>query len=297
MIAREHIGARIIFRKGAAIPAPPVPVPAGWLAARYSLVSSGTELRRLVGTANGGDHPAGYMTVVGPPGGEQRLVPVPHGAAAKPDDQRSLPIPAATRPEHVAVARFQVMAALGLERWTSYCLAHEAVVVVGGGPVAVGCVLELKRLGVAHVLVVTCHPQPAVADLPDVTVVTQSPPGDPTHSVVIDCTGRSAQALEMVAPGGLLGLLGTAADEADLSSAAVHRRGVAVVGMHELAGHSNESRQAMFQTVLQLVTIAIDIDARRGWFATVPGEQAGRFYAALVSAQRPTPPFAILEWS
>lgn len=296
MIMPTSVGARIIFRRGAATLAPPVPAPPGWSAARYSVVSPGTELRRLADTASGDDHAAGYMTVVCSPGGGQWLAPVPHGAAAQPDDYRALPIPVAARPEHVAVARFQVMAALGLGRWASHCRAQEAVVVVGGGPVAVGCVLELKRLGVAHVVAVTRHPQPAVADLPDVTVASR-PPGGATHPVIIDCTGHAARALEMAAPGGLLGLLGTPADEADLSSAAVHRRGAAVVGMHELAGHSDESRQAMFQPVLQWVTTTVDIDAAPGWFTMIPGEQAGPFYAALASAKRPIPPFVILEWS
>lgn len=295
MITPGFVGARIIFRRGAAILAPPVPVPTGWSAAQYSVVSPGTELRRLCATASGDDHAAGYMTVIGSRGGGQRLAPVPHGAAASPDDRRALPIPQATRPEHVAVARFQVMAALGLDRWTSHCRAQEPVVVVGGGPVALGCVLELKRIGVAHVVAVTRHPQPAAATLPDVTVLTESPAG--TQPVVIDCTGRSARALAMVAPGGLLGLLGTPADETDLSSAAVHRRGAAVVGMHELAGHSNRSRRAMFQTVLHWVATTIDIDAAPGWFATIPGEQAATFYATLASATRPTAPFVILEWS
>ncbi len=296
MTGRQHVGARVIFRRGAATIAPPTTVPSGWSAARYSVVSPGTELRRLAATATGDDHAAGYMTVIGTSGGEQWTVPVPHGAAARPDDHRALPIPAATRPEHVAIARFQVMAALGLHRWASHCRAQEAVVVVGGGPVAVGCVLELKRLGAAHVVAVTRHPQPAAADLPHVSVVTQ-PAGNAEHPVVIDCTGHPAQALEIAAPGGLLGLLGTPTDEARLSPAAVHRRGVAVVGMHELAAHPDESRRAMFQTVLQWVTTTVDIHAVPDWFTTMRGEQSDQFYTALVSAQRPRPPFVILEWS
>jgi threonine dehydrogenase-like Zn-dependent dehydrogenase len=294
MITPEPVGARIIFQRGVATLAPPVPVPMGWSAARYSVVSPGTELRRLLATARGDDHAAGYMTVVDSPDGGQRLVPVPHGAAASPDDHRALPIPQATQPEHVAVARFQVMAALGLDRWRSHCRTPDSVVVVGGGPVALGCVLELKRIGVAHVVTVTRHPRPAAADLQDVTVLTEPPGG--TQLVVIDCTGRPASAFAMVAPGGFLGLLGTPDDEADLSSAAVHRRGAAVVGMHELAGHY-ESRRAWFQTVLRWVTTAIEIDAVRGWFTMIPGEQAGSFYAALASPQRPNPPFVVLEWS
>jgi hypothetical protein len=50
------------------------------------------------------------------------LAPVPHGAATCPDDTRALRVPAGAAVEHVAVARFQLMAALGLARcrpcWT-----------------------------------------------------------------------------------------------------------------------------------------------------------------------------------
>ncbi|MDG4763322.1 hypothetical protein O7632_04245 [Solwaraspora sp. WMMD406] len=296
MISLEGVGARIIFRRGVATLAPPVPAQPGWFAARYSVVSPGTELRHLLATASGDDHAAGYMTVVDSPDGEQRLTPVPHGAAAEPDDHRALPIPQATRPEHVAVARFQVMAALGLCRWASYYRAPEPVVVVGGGPVALGCVLELKRRGVARVVGVTRHPQPAAAALPDVTMLDEAP-GAATQSFVIDCTGRSARALALVAPGGFLGLLGTPADEGDLSSAVVHRRGAAVVGMHELAGHSDQARQAAFETVLRWVTTTVDVDAVPDWFTRIPGERAGSFYAALASGRRPTAAFVILEWS
>ncbi|RFS40942.1 hypothetical protein D0Q02_30200 [Micromonospora craniellae] len=133
-----------------------------------------------------------------------------------------------------------------------------------------------------------------MVELPQVTVVSQPPNG--TFQLVIDCTGRSAQALDVVAPGGSVGLLGTPRDETSLPSAVFHRRGVAIVGMHELAGHPDELRQEMFRTVLRWVARTVDIDGMPGWFDTIPGDRTGPFYAALTSRQRPTPPFVILEW-
>ncbi|MFY1633564.1 hypothetical protein ACN27F_09820 [Solwaraspora sp. WMMB335] len=296
MIDPKGIGARIIFRRGTATVVPRVPARQGWLAARYSVVSPGTELRHLLATADEDDHAAGYMTVTDSLDGGQLLTPVPHGADAQPDDHRALPIPPGTRPEHVAVARFQLIAALGLRRWMSDNRVSEPVVVIGGGPVALGCVLELKRRGVAQVVAVTRHPRPAAAVIPDVTMLTE-PPGVATQTFVIDCTGRPTRALAMVTPGGLLGLLGTPGDAADLSSAAVHRQGVAVVGMHELAGHSDQARRSAFETVLGWVGDTVDIDAVPRWFARFPGERAGPFYAALAGNRRGTAPFVILEWS
>ncbi|MFI6162580.1 hypothetical protein ACIA59_21855 [Micromonospora haikouensis] len=236
------------------------------------------------------------MTVVDSLDGEKRLAPVPHGAAARSDDHRALPIPQATRPEHVAVARFQVMAALGLGCWMSHYRPPEPAVVVGGGPVALGCILELKNRGVARVVMVTRHPQPAAAVLPGVAILADSP-GAETQSFVIDCTGRAGRAFAMVAPGGFLGLLGTSDGEEALSATAVHRRGAAVVGMHELAGHCDRARQAAFAAVLRKVTTTVDIDSVKGWFNRIPGEQAVPLYAALASSRRPTAPFVVLEWS
>ncbi|CUU60609.1 Threonine dehydrogenase [Parafrankia irregularis] len=296
MTRSTHAGARILFRRGAAVVVPPVSVPPGWSTACYSVVSPGTELRRLAATVNGADHEAGYMTIVGRPSGDQLLIPVPHGAAAAPRDPRGLPVPQGARAEHVAAARFQVMAALGLDSWVAHCRTHRTVLVLGGGPVAVGCALELARLGVAQVEVVTQHPRPALATLPGVTVLAE-PPRAASQPIVIDCTGRAAQALTLTAPGGLLGLLGTPATEADLSAAAVHRHGAVVAGMHELAGHDGEMRRAMFQTALRWVTATVDPDGAPGWFARIPGEQAGPFYAALAGSRRPAAPFVILEWS
>src|SRR5262249_39322711 len=142
----------------------------------------------------------------------------------------------------------------------------------------------------------TRHPQPAAASLPDVTVVAD-PPGAGTQPVVIDCTGRPARGLAMVAPGGFLGLLGTPTDEPELSFAAVHRSGIAVAGMHEMAGHCDELRRATFHAVLSWVAATVDPDAADGWFTTVSGQGAVAFYAAMAGTSRPSSPFAILEWS
>ncbi len=253
MTGNHHPGARVIFSGGTAHLATAVAAPAGWIPARASVISPGTELRHLAATVSGPDRAAGYMTLTRAIGHSGYLLaPVPHGAATCLDDARALSVPAGTAVEHAAVARFQLMAALGLARCQALAGSASRVLVMGSGPVAVGCVLELRRRSVPRIRVATRHPAPAVAGLPGVTVSRYAVPG--AERFVIDCTGRAGHGLRATAPGGMLGLLGTPAEDSALPAARLHRSGVIVVGMHELAGHEQAAYQAMFLTVLADVT-------------------------------------------
>jgi hypothetical protein len=138
MTGGQELGARVVFSHGAVKVGPAVAVPDGALAAQLSVISPGTELRRLAATCTGPDHPAGYMTLTRPaaPGGECLLAPVPHGAPVRRTDSRALRVPSGIGLELVALARFQLMAALGLARVVHAVSVARAVCVVGGGPVA-----------------------------------------------------------------------------------------------------------------------------------------------------------------
>ncbi|MGH3772342.1 MAG: hypothetical protein ACRDRW_13255 [Pseudonocardiaceae bacterium] len=286
-----------MFTRGSVRLDPPVAVLEGAVAAQVSVISPGTELRHLAATRTGPDHPAGYMTVSGAitPEGERLLAPVPHGAPVARADARALRVPAGIAVELVAVARFQLMAALGLAPIARMLDAAPSVCVVGAGPVALGCVLELHRLGVTGVRVITRHPLPAVEHLPGVTVVSET--GRGAAGVVIDCTGRVDVALDAVAAGGLLGLLGTPQEHTVLCTAQVHRQGLVVVGMHELAGDDGPARQAMFRTVLESVVTDLDRDLVRSWCRRDPGSRAPSVYAELAGPHRPLEPVLLLEWT
>lgn len=297
MTAGQGPGARVVFSHGAVRVDPAMAVPDGELAAHLSVISPGTELRRLAATRGGPDHPAGYMTLTAPagPGGECLLAPVPHGAPVRRTDSRALRIPFGIGLELVALARFQLMAALGLARVSHAVRGARTVCVAGGGPVALGCVLELHRLGVAEVLVVTRHPRPAVLDLPGVSV---SPTGaSQTADVVIDCTGRVDTALNLVATGGLLGLLGTPDPATVLLADQLHRRGLSMVGMHELAGYHPPSYQDLFTTVLTWDASHLNGDTVRSWCRRIPGDQADTVYAELTGPHRPDEPLLLLDWT
>lgn len=296
-------GGRIVFHRGRVTLTPPAAPPPGWAPARYSVISPGTERRRLAATRSGPDHAAGYMTMSVTGNGSAALASVPHGSAVDPTDPHALMVDADVPVEAVAVARFQLMAALGLRRLPSSRLwADQSVAVVGSGPVAVGCVLELLRLGATSVQVLTTRSDPPVATLPGATVCPATPPDRPAPEghrwpVVIDCVGRPEHALALAAPGGFLGLLGTPDDAVTLPAADVHRSGVIAVGMHELAGTDATARCLVFREILTWVGERIEREIPRSWCQRVPAEQAVGLYHRVFGQRRPPQPFLILDWS
>lgn len=97
--------------------------------------------------------------------------------------------------------------------------------------------------------------------------------------------------------GGILGLLGTPEDDSVLPAARMHRGGVTVVGMHELAGYEQAAYQATFLTVLADVTTGTGTGQLRSWFRVIPPDQAPRLYGELRGPRRPAEPFLLLDWS
>ena len=97
--------------------------------------------------------------------------------------------------------------------------------------------------------------------------------------------------------GGFLGLLGTPRESEALHAVSVHRAGVTVTGMHELAGHDAVRYQDTFTAVLEWVTLAVGGRQGRSWCRRVPGADAPGLYARLHGPDRPPEPFLILDWS
>ncbi|MEV3951259.1 hypothetical protein AB0K57_26965 [Streptomyces halstedii] len=281
--ARVHVGggrARLLV--GAA---PGV----GMVAGRFSVISPGTERRHLAGT----DREAGYMTLgrVSEAAGWV-LAPVPHGAAFDPACPGAVTAPPGMDPGMVGLARFQQMACLGLDRVPTDDLRD--VVVVGSGPVALGCVLELYRRGATGIRVVTGRRHAAIGRAPGVICV---PPEDAGRGrLVIDAAGVPASAATLTAPGGTLGLLGTPADGDALGALQVHRAGWSVVGVHELAPAAEGAYQAAFTTACHWLTGHLDPTLAALWCRTLPGDKAPELFALLDGPGRPAEPVLLLDW-
>jgi hypothetical protein len=284
------------FERGEVRFAPTVNPPPGWLPAVVSVLSPGTELRRLIARETSD---AGYMTIAVDGAmhdgrGGLVLAPVPHGASFPPGHPRALRAAAGVEIEVAAAGRFQLMAALGLNRLERFA-ALDSPMLVGSGPVAFGCALELHRRGAERILVLSARPDPAIRHLPGVLVVDRIEPA--RAHVVIDCSGDVAAGLRAVASGGSLCLLGTPDDDAFLPGAHLHRNGITVVGMHELAGYDHEQYQLTYTEVIDWLRSTFDSSTLRRWCCLVPETSARRLYSQLGGPDRPPQPFLLLGWS
>lgn len=289
-LGRAYAGARIRLAEGQARLLPPGVVPRGMVAGRFSVLSPGTEQRHLAGPAR----EAGYMTLGrASDAGGWTLAPVPHGAAFDPACDGALVAPHGVSVQVAALARFQQMALLGLNRVPGGILPARAVV-VGSGPVALGCVLELARRGATHIQVVTSRRYAAMVKAPGVRCVTEAEAQK--AELVIDAAGHPEAAAALVAPAGVLGLLGTPAASMAVPALAVHRGGWTVVGMHELAPVAPDSYQGAYAVAATWLAENCAPDLIAGWCRTVPGALAPRVYRTLGLPRRPVEPVILFVW-
>lgn len=292
--------ARLRLAGGRARLHPPGPVPEGMVAGRFSVLSPGTERRHLAATVHGPARGAGYMGLGRSPQGWV-LAPAPHGAPFRPTAPGVLTVPHGTGAgvaAVAAVARFQLMAELGLDRLPAGTDLHDAVV-VGSGPVALGCALALRRRGAGPVRVLTRRSDPPIARVPGVRCTATM--AGASAAVVIDATGHPERAAGLVAPGETLGLLGTPAPDSAVSARDAHRGGWTVIGMHELAPARGQSRTDAYQhRYTEAVSWLVEhLDPRLvdSWCETVPGQDAPAVLATLGRPDRPAAPVVLFDWS
>jgi hypothetical protein len=282
-----HVGARLRLRAGRAHLLPAAGVPEGMVAGAFSVLSPGTERRHLAGPGR----EAGYMSL-GQADEAWVLAPVPHGAAFDPRCEGAVRTPPGTSVEVAALARFQQMAHLGLDRVPAAEL--DGAIVVGSGPVALGCVLELHRRGAAEVRVVTSRRHAPIGRAPDDTCV--APGSGVPARLVIDAAGDPLRAAALTVPGGVLGLLGTPEASAALPAVEVHRAGWTVVGMHELAALDADAYQDAYSTSAAFLTDCLPPELLASWCRRVPGVRAPELYALLGGAGRPAEPVVVFDW-
>ncbi|MFI1869386.1 hypothetical protein [Streptomyces jumonjinensis] len=269
-------------------------LPDGWVRGEFSVLSPGTERRHLAGPGRD----AGYMNASRAPGdgggpGGWVLAPVPHGAAFDPAAPGVLTAPSMAPVTALAAARFQHIARLGLDRLPPSADLDRPVV-VGSGPVALGCALELHRRGADSVTVVTGRRYPPIGRAP--YVILTRPEAARPAGLVIDTTGDVHRAFALAVPGGVLGLLGTPGPEAVLPARDVHRRGVVVVGMHELAPVPPGAYEAAFTGCAEWINRVVDPVLLAAWCRIVPGERAPEVYALLNAPGRPANPMILFDW-
>ncbi|WP_344921471.1 hypothetical protein [Streptosporangium oxazolinicum] len=217
---------------------------------------------------------------------------MPHGAAFDACADGVITVPPGTCLQVAALARFQQLAVLGLDRLPDRVVLDD-VVLVGSGPVALGCALDLCRRGAARVRVLTSRPDPPIGCVPGVECVTSVVRG--SASVVVDAAGTPRRAAALLTKGGTLGLLGTPEPVSELAALDLHRSGWTVVGMHELlAGLA--CYQDAYTTAATWLTWHMDPHLIEGWCRIVFGEGAPALYTAFHGPNRPAEPVVIFSW-
>lgn len=284
-----------MFAGGTALLRPPCAPPPGAVAASASVISPGTELRRMGESEKGSDQPAGYMNIAYLPGGEMMLAPEPHGAWIRINHSRALTVPPNTGLPLVAAARFQLIAAAAMSHPAFH--APSTAVVAGSGPVALGCCLELLRRGTVDLILLTSRDEVPFAR--DLGIKTTRSITAGSVATVIDATGRIKPALSAVAPGGTFGLLGTPDTDSALSALRLHRQGVAMIGMHELVGYNHSAYQNAFSMVLAWLSATYGGDLAAHWCVRVREEQVLGHYRQLAGngSGRGARPITIVEWA
>jgi threonine dehydrogenase-like Zn-dependent dehydrogenase len=269
--------------------------PPGAALALASVVSPGSEMRRMRSSLGAAPRDAGYITIARhPDNGALLVAPVPHGSWVDPDHPRVLTAPAGSMLEAAATARFQLIAALGLRHSVFAAHVNDAVV-VGSGPVALGCCLELRRLGAKRVTLWTRRPTVPITALRGVEVACRVP--QRSAHLVIDATGGVGRALRIAAPGSIVGLLGTPADGRAIPVDRIHRDGLTVIGMHELTGYDHGLYQATYDLVLAWLATAAHSQLIASWCLRIRPAEAESFYYHLGHGERPGQPIVLLEWS
>ncbi|WP_141925483.1 MDR/zinc-dependent alcohol dehydrogenase-like family protein [Haloactinospora alba] len=191
------------------------------------------------------------------------------------------------------MARFQQMAVLGLDRLPA-SVELDGAVVLGSGPVAVGCALGLYRRGARKVRVRTARRGAAIGRLP----ATHIESGGGAAHLVIDAVGAPERAASTLAAGGVLGLLGTPGEASTIAAAQAHRQGWTLVGMHELAGHHPGRYGEAYTRAVGWLATELEPEFVTSLCRTVPGDRAPEEFASLTKPERRQPePVILFDWS
>jgi hypothetical protein len=269
----------------------------GWCRPNFSIVSPGTEAWAIARSRHENvTIPLGYMAVQIRRGTNAAIAATPHGTEFRGDDPSVLTGRGSV--ECLVVGRFQLIAAAALSAVRGSASECRSATIVGSGPVAIGAAFEMRRRGNRHVQMVSrraawLRTVMAGVDWLDI----RSPKAATPTASVIDCTGTSrglATATRLLAPGGIIGLLGSPRVNRGLNLYDVHRRGLKVIGLHELLS-SDRSRQRLFTSIVKWLSNELKLSVVSQWLCSWPGDHASTLYE-LLRRRRAAGLFHLLRW-
>ena len=281
---RENI--RLLYRRKKTIP---VVVKENWtlvaeMKCSYSIVSRGTERRRARYQAVC-DGRFGYINIA--KSAEKYWIrPLPHGVAGNHEESLFC---LSANVETVAVARIQLIAASAFYVWRSDLQLDAAALIIGSGAVALGAAMELQRLGYSDVIINLNRPElMPLPWAPQGITIQQVQTNCRRFRLVIDAVGSQDSlkaAIDLCQPHGVIGLLGSPGTALSLDFYQVHRRGLKLIGLHEL-NTNFEQRQVLFNDVHQWIQRNYKVLA--GLICTIhPGEKFQHLYPEILAQSMP----------
>lgn len=261
-----------------------------WTKTLYSFISFGTEQWQLQQQRT---FHAGYMSVGYD--GKYLISPTPHGAYFNKNSIDNLIVNQLTDIKEIALARYQLMTAFSLSNSLINDRNFNEVSIIGSGAVAIGAALEFLRRNY-KVKILTKRVK-VVADMlvgSDIRVLEMQ--GNNLDNLIVDCVGTEDSMtfiLEFAKANAVVGILGSPRVSFPIDLYLVHKKGLCLVGLHELNNFSSKSRQRLFDELCEWLGASVHIS--ESWFELIDATTFGSSMLAMKTV-RPTAPFLILKW-
>lgn len=262
-----------------------------WIKPVYSILSYGTEHWQLQQKNN--TFHAGYTSI----GYDSKFIisPTPHGAFFKITNPENLIVNTSLDIKEVCISRFQLIAAYSLSNSILNNQLHDEVTIIGSGAVAIGTALEFLRRNY-KVKILTNSYDRVHTILTDLNIQVFEWKENELSGLIIDCIGTNESInfiVKFSTPKTIVGVLGSPRTTFQIDLYAIHRKGLCIIGLHELNDFSGEIRQYLFDEICLWIKSCIHVS--NSWFKFYESEDFIKTLHSLKINRSPEP-FLIFKW-
>lgn len=233
-----------------------------WIKPVYSFLSCGTELWQFQQKTS--VFHAGYMSI----GYSDKFIisPTPHGASFKISNPENLFVNTTLDIREVCISRFQLIGAYSLSNSILVNQTYDEVTIIGSGAIAFGTALEFLRRNY-KVKILTKNRNRVQSLFADLNIEVCELKTTELSRLIIDCTGTQESLnfiIKHTKPNTLIGILGSPRTIFHIDLYAIHRKGLCIIGLHELNNSSGETRQNTFNEICLWVKSSVNVS--NSWF-------------------------------
>ncbi|MGB0454674.1 MAG: hypothetical protein ACPGJV_13275 [Bacteriovoracaceae bacterium] len=219
----------------------------------FSIVSNGTESRKITGEATlESILKSGYMNVIS--NGHNYFIDIHNHGCEEINDLTYAALKSNSQSLYtITSSRFQLITAAAVLPYLNLFENKKEACVLGSGPVAIGAVLELQRIGFKTLTIISSN-STSFNWLKNLDLnIRFNPNPEKEYPIVIEATGKEdniQKSLEICQEKGLLGILGSPSKRNVIDLYQLHRKSLNCIGMHELS-ISNTLRQEIFNDITE----------------------------------------------